>query len=159
MKFLLMGLALWLASFAPAVAACTGLNSRSGQAQSVREIYRTGYSHPGRFIAEATHDPRSGRPLIIYYRRYRSLPGYYRSFVRHHECCHHLLDRRGARSSDEVAANCCALRRMGLSRGGLARIKNYMIKHDINSDVIFNYHGAGVSFWNRTASRCLGGRR
>ena len=79
--------------------------------------------------------------------------------MRHHEFCHHILQRQRRNAHDEVAANCCALRRMGAKGRTLARIKATMIKNEINSDALFAYHGAGTAFWNRTAARCLGSRR
>ncbi len=39
-------------------------------------------SHPRRFFAEATHDGATGRPQIIYYSRYGTAPGYFKSFIR-----------------------------------------------------------------------------
>jgi len=50
-----VSLALAVFAFAPAAsAACLGVNSKTGQRQSVQEVYRTGVSHPRRFFAEAT---------------------------------------------------------------------------------------------------------
>ena len=69
MRIVVLGLMLLLLAPPAALAACTGVNIKTGRAQSVREIYRTRVSHAGRFIAKATHDPKSGRPLIVYYRR------------------------------------------------------------------------------------------
>jgi hypothetical protein len=145
-------LAIVLLAYAPAAsAACTGVNSKTGQRQSVLEIYRTGVSHPRRFFAEATHD-RSGRPLIIYYRRYTAAPGHFQSFVRQHECCHH------AGHGNEIAANCCALRRMGLSKSGAAALRNYIVSRDVNSETARDYKGQGALFWGKTESRCFAGR-
>jgi len=53
---------------APAAAACYGTNSKTKQRQAVHEIYRG--THPKRYFAQATHDPGTGRPQIIYYSRY-----------------------------------------------------------------------------------------
>ncbi len=145
-----------ISAFHAPAQACTGLNSLTKKPQKVRVIYRTGYSHPRRFIAESTYDKKTGRPLIIYYRRFNSLPGYYKRFVRMHECCHHTNARRGGSFSNEVAANCCALRSMRLSRSGVARIRKYMISKNINSDTAIDYAGQGVEFWNRTAAGCPG---
>jgi len=108
MRVALLFLALFLSAPPPMSAACTGVNISTGRAQSVRAIYRTRVNHAGHYIAEATHDRKSGRPLIIYYRRYNGLPATYRAFVRQHECCHHILQRQGRDSHDEIAANCCA---------------------------------------------------
>ncbi|MGH6737353.1 MAG: hypothetical protein ACRECX_14950 [Methyloceanibacter sp.] len=144
-------LAIILVAAAPvAAAACTGTNIKTKQRQTVQEIYRTGVSHPRRFIAEATHDPKTGRPVIIYYSRYASAPGYFKSFVRAHECCHHAGNR------NEIAANCCALRRLRLSASGLAAIRNYIISKDINSQTVVDYQGQGGLFWSKTESQCLG---
>ena len=88
--------------------ACTGVNFKTKRPQSVRVIYRTKVSHLQCHFAEATHDPKSGRPLIIYYRRYNSAPGYFKSFIRRHECRHHSIERAGGNAFDEIAANCCA---------------------------------------------------
>ena len=148
----MIGLTLWLWSVA-ADAACWGRNHITGQRQQVREIYRTSYRHPGRFIAEATAS-KSGQPLIIYYNRYARLPAFYKSFVRQHECCHHWLRSKGLNSGDEIAANCCALRRMRVSKRTARRIKGYMIRNDINSDVVVNSPGVGLEFWARTIARC-----
>ena len=139
--------------FGPAAHACTGINFHTGKRQKVRVIYKTRVSHPGRYIAEATYAPKSGRPLIIYYRRYNSLPGLYKRFVRLHECCHHRAARGGA-FSDETGANCCALRRMRLSKRQAAFIKSTMIRHNINSDTFATVPGQGAVFWRRTYARC-----
>lgn len=136
---------------APAVAgACLGVNSQTGQSQSVQELYRTGVNHPRRFFAEATHDRATGRPMIVYYGRYNTAPAYFKSFVRNHECCHHNGHK------DEIAANCCALRRMGLSASGLSAIRSYIVSKDVNSQTAVDYAGQGSLFWSKTASRCLG---
>ncbi|MGH6826144.1 hypothetical protein [Methyloceanibacter sp.] len=144
-----VSLALAVFAYAPvAAAACLGVNSKTGERQSVQEIYRTGVSHPRHFFAEAAHD-RGGRPLIIYYSRYASAPAYFKSFVRQHECCHH------AGQSNEIAANCCALRRMGLSKSGLASLRSYIVSRDVNSETATDYQGQGTLFWGKTESRCF----
>jgi len=148
---LCLALMLSLCACTPAVAgACVGVNSRTGHSQSVQELYRTGINHPRRFFAEATHDGATGRPQIIYYARYNAAPGYFKSFIRNHECCH-LSGHR-----DEIAANCCALRRMGLSASGLAAIRNYIVAKDVNSQTAVDYAGQGSLFWSKTARSCLG---
>jgi hypothetical protein len=139
-----------LACTEAAAGACVGVNSQTGQRQSVSELYRTGTSHPRRYFAEATHDRASGRPLIIYYGRYGAAPAYFKSFIRNHECCHHNGHK------DEIAANCCALRRMGLSASGLAAVRSYIVSKDVNSQTAVDYAGQGSLFWRKTASRCLG---
>ena len=147
-------LAIVLLVSAPVAAfACTGVNSKTKQRQTVHQIYKTGVSHPKRYFAEATHDPKTGRPLIIYYRRYATAPGYFKTFVRAHECCHHAGHR------NEISANCCALRRMGLSSSGLAVLRNYIISRDVNSQTAVDYQGQGSAFWNKTANQCLGSAR
>jgi hypothetical protein len=133
-----------------ATGACLGVNKLTGQSQAVQEILRTGVSHPRRFFAEATHDRTTGRPQIIYYSRYAKAPGHFKSFVRNHECCHHAGHR------DEIAANCCALRRMQLSGSGLAALRNYIVARDVNSQTLIDYAGQGSLFWSKTANRCLG---
>jgi hypothetical protein len=133
-----------------AEAARKGAHRHSGKKQAVREIYKTGTNHPKRFFAEYTRD-RSGRPTIIYYRRYATAPGYFKTFVRQHELCHHLGYR------NEIDANCCAIRRMGLSRSGIAALRNYIISRDVNSQTAVDHPGQGAAFWGKTASRCLGG--
>jgi len=138
----------WALACAPAVAACYGTNIKTKQRQAVHEIYRG--THPKRYFAQATHDPRTGRPLTIYYSRYSAAPAYFKRFVRHHECCHHMGN------SNEIAANCCALRRMHLSSSGLAALRRYIISRDVNSLTKVDYHGQGSAFWSKTASRCLG---
>jgi len=130
-------------------AACTGVNRQTGQRQTVQEIYRTSTNHPRRFFAEATHDRATERPQIIYYGRYATAPAYFKSFVRNHECCHHSGHR------DEIAANCCALKRMQLSSSGLAALRSYIVSKDVNSQTIVDYQGQGSLFWSKTASRCL----
>ncbi len=132
----------------PAAAACIGANSKTKQRQSVQEIYRTNISHPRRHFAEATHDPASGRPVIIYYRRYAQAPAYFKSFVRAHECCHHL----GHRS--EIAVNCCALKQLRLSRGSTAALRNYIISRDVNSETKKDHKGQGSKFWSKTERSC-----
>jgi hypothetical protein len=132
-----------------AVAACTGVNKQTGKSQAVQEIYRTGTSHPRRFFAEATYDRSTGRPQIVYYARYANEPGHFKSFVRQHECCHHLGHK------DEISANCCALRRMGLSASGLAALRSYIVSRDVNSQTVVDYAGQGALFWSKTESRCL----
>jgi hypothetical protein len=68
-------LAVILFAAAPvAASACTGVNSKTKQHQTVQEICRSS-SHPKRYFAEATHDPKTGRPVIIYYRRYATRAG------------------------------------------------------------------------------------
>ena len=99
-----------------AEAACWGWNNRTGKRQAVREVYT---STATGLIAESKYSP-SGQPLIIYYRRYRGLSSLFRRFTRAHECCHHAT--RGMNTS-EVAANCCAIRRMRLSPAQAERIK------------------------------------
>jgi len=133
----------WLALFlaasllfgAPAAATCIGINSKTKQRQSVQQIYRTNISHPRGHFAESTHDPASGRPVTIYYRRYAQAPAYFKSFVRAHECCHHLGYR------NEIAANCCALKRLRLSRGSMAALRNYIVSRD-------------SKFWSKTDRSC-----
>ena len=122
-------LAAVLFAAAPVAAnACTGTNSKTKQRESVQQIYRSS-SHPKRYFAEATHDPRTGRPQIIYYARYNSAPSYFKSFIRAHECCHHSLGhiakfKQGlgqlgpqpffyiapALRQMELEADCCAVR-------------------------------------------------
>jgi hypothetical protein len=133
---------------APATAACVGVNSKTKQRQSVHQIDRTSVSHPRRYFAETTHDPASGRPGIIYYRRYAQAPAYFKSFVRAHECCHHLGHR------NEIAANCCALKRLRLSRGSTAILRNYIISRDVNSETKSDHKGQGSKFWNKTERSC-----
>lgn len=151
MRPCLVALLLSLFACTPAIAgSCVGANSRTGQSQTVQEVYRTGISHPRRFFAEATHDRASGRPQIVYYGRYGTAPGYFKSFIRNHECCHHNGHK------DEIAANCCALRRMGLSASGLAAVRTYIVSKDVNSETAIDHSGQGSLFWSKTASRCFG---
>ena len=145
-------LAMFVAPISMAEAACWGTNYKTGKKQAVREMYRTSVAHPKRYIAEATYSPKTGQPLIIYYNRYNRFSALYRSFIRLHECCHHAAGRSGF--SDEVGANCCALRRMRLSRASAARVRSIMISHNINSDTLIDYPGQGKEFWRRTAARC-----
>jgi len=133
---------------APAAAACIGINNKTKQRQSVQQIYRTSISHPKRHFAEATHDPASGRPVIIYYRRYAQAPAYFKSFVRAHECCHQLGHR------NEIAANCCALKRLRLSRGSTAALRKYIISRDVNSETKSDLKGQGSKFWSKTERSC-----
>lgn len=133
----------------PAVAACYGTNSKTKQRQAVHEIYRAS-SHPKRYFAQAMHDPSTGRPQIIYYRRYSTAPAHFKRFVRQHECCHHLGHR------NEIAANCCALKRMRLSPSGVAALRSYIISRDVNSQTKVDYKGQGGAFWSKTANQCLG---
>jgi hypothetical protein len=140
---------LW-ACMPAAAGACVGVNSQTGQSQSVQELYRTSVSHPKRYFAEATHDRASGQPQIVYYRRYSTAPAYFKSFIRNHECCHQSGHK------DEIDANCCALRRMGLSASGLAALRTYIVSRDVNSQTLVDYQGQGSLFWSKTASRCLG---
>lgn len=149
---------MWLMSLVLALCVCVsvasaasaGGHSRPGKRQAVREVYKTGTSHPKRFFAESTHD-RNGRPVIIYYRRYATAPAHFQSFVRHHERCHQAGYR------NEIAANCCAMRRMKLSGRRLAALRDYIIAHDVNSETVVDHPGQGASFWSKTASQCLGG--
>jgi hypothetical protein len=136
-------------TYAQAEAACYGTNSKTKQRQAVHEIYRAS-SHPKRYFAQATHDPTTGRPQIIYYRRYSAAPAHFKRFVRNHECCHHLGNR------NEIAAKCCALRRMHLSSSGLAALRSYIISRDVNSLTRVDYAGQGSDFWSKTAKQCLG---
>ena len=131
---------------APEALACTGTNIKTKQRQTVQHIYRTNVSHPNRHIAEARHDPATGRPVIIYYRRYARAPGYFKGFVRAHECCHHLGHR------NEIAANCCALRRMPPS--SVAAIRNYIVSRDVNSETKIDRKGQGSTFWRKTERSC-----
>lgn len=132
---------------APAMAACYGTNAKTKQRQAVHEIYR-GSSHPKRYFAQATHDASTGRPQIFYYRRYSSAPAHFKRFVRAHECCHHLGYH------NEIAANCCALRRMRLSSSGLATLRNYIVSRDVNSQTKVDRKGQGSTFWKKTAQQC-----
>ncbi len=141
--------ALLFAAAPPAANACTGTNSKTKQREAVQEIYRSS-SHPKRYFAEARHDSRTGRPQIIYYARYNSAPSYFKSFIRAHECCHHAGNR------NEIAANCCALRRLNPSPSTLAAIRSYIIARDVNSQTAVDYKGQGSLFWSKTASQCLG---
>jgi hypothetical protein len=145
---LLASLAILLCAFGPVAAAY-----RAGH-HAIHEIYRTGVNHPRRYFAESTRD-RSGRPTIIYYRRYSTAPGYFKSFIRNHEHCH-LSGYR-----NEIAASCCALGRMKLSKSGLAAIRHYVVSRDVNSESAVDYQGQGRLFWSKIESRCLGasGRR
>jgi len=143
-------LAAVLFAVAPVAAdACTGINSKTKQRETVQQIYRSS-SHPKRYFAEATHDPRTGRPQIIYYARYSSAPSYFKSFIRAHECCHHAGNR------NEIAANCCALRRLNPSSSTLAAIRSYIISRDVNSQTAVDYKGQGSLFWSKTAGQCRG---
>jgi hypothetical protein len=126
-----------------------GVRGHSGKKHAVREIYKTGTNHPKRFFAEYTRD-RSGRPTIVYYRRYATAPSYFKTFVRQHELCHHLGYR------NEIDANCCAIRRMRLSSSGIAAMRNYIISRDVNTQTAVDHPGQGAAFWGKTAGRCLG---
>lgn len=83
MRLCMAILAAVLLTSAPTVAtaACYGTNSKTKKRQSVHEIYRSS-SHPKRYFAESAHDPKTGRPLIIYYARYGAAPAYFKSVVR-----------------------------------------------------------------------------
>lgn len=118
-----------------AATACIGINSKTKQRQSVQHIYRTNISHPSGYYAEAKYDSTSGRPTIIYYRLYAQAPTYFKNFTRAHECCH-LLGYR-----NEIAANCCALKRLRLSRGATAALRKYIIARD-------------SAFWSKTERSC-----
>lgn len=133
--------------------ACTGVNYKTGKPQTVKQIFSS-KKHTQNYIAEATSNSATGQPLIIYYHRYKRAPAYYKTFVRHHECCHHIMRRKGMNSGDETGANCCALRRMRVSKRLARKIKNYMISQNINSDAWSNYEGVGAEFWARTYARC-----
>jgi hypothetical protein len=139
----LASLAILLCAFRPVAAAY-----RAGH-HAIHEIYRTGVNHPRRYFAETTHD-RSGRPTIIYYRRYSAAPGYFKSFIRNHERCH-LSGYR-----NEIAASCCALGRMKLSKSGLAAVRHYVVSRDVNSETVVDYQGQGRLFWSKIESRCPG---
>ena len=150
----LASLALASLAYAPsAAAACYGVNAKTGKRQTVQQIYKTRISHRRRFFAESRHDRATGRPQIVYYRRYASAPGYFKSFIRAHECCHHSGNR------NEIAANCCALRRMRLSKRGAAAIGRYIVSRDVNSQTARDYKGQGRLFWSKTANRCVSARR
>ena len=133
--------------------ACTGANIKANKTQTVKQIV-TNQSHPKRYMAAASFDPVSGRPLITYYRRYIQAPSYFKRFIRHHECCHHILYRNGYSLGDEIGANCCAFRRMKLTKKTAHKIKNYMIREKINSYVAIKTDGVGAEFWSRTVARC-----
>jgi hypothetical protein len=75
MRLYVAGLVLSLCAATDAVGACLGVNRLTEKSQAVQEVFRTSFSHPRRFFAEATHDRGTGRPLIIYYSRYASAPG------------------------------------------------------------------------------------
>jgi hypothetical protein len=145
----LASLAMLLCAFGPVAAAYRGAKGKTGKHQAIHEVYRIGVNHPRRFFAESTHD-RSGRPTIIYYRRYSTAPGYFKSFIRNHERCH-LSGYR-----NEIAASCCALRRMKLSTSELAVIGHYIVSRDVNSETAVDYQGQGRLFWSKIESRCLG---
>lgn len=142
----LTSLALLLCAFASEAAAYRGAKSK---AEAIHEVYRTGVNHPRRYFAESTRD-RSERPTIIYYRRYRTAPGYFKSFIRNHERCH-LSGYR-----NEIAASCCALERMKLSKSGVAAIRHYIVSRDVNSETAVDYQGQGRLFWSKIESGCPG---
>lgn len=150
----LASLAILLCTFEELAAASRSAKSQASKHRSHREVYRTGTNHPRRYFAETTRD-RSGRPTIIYYRRYGSAPGYFKSFIRNHERCHISGYR------NEIAASCCALQRMRLSSRGVAAIKHYIVSRDVNSETAVDYRGQGRAFWRKIESRCprAAGRR
>jgi hypothetical protein len=120
----LVSVVIFLCAFAPVAAAYRVTKSKAEKHHAVHEIYRTGVSHPRRYFAESTHD-RSGRPVIVYYRRYSTAPGYFKAFVRNHERCH------VSGYHNEITASCCALKRMRLSKAGLATVGNYIVSRDV----------------------------
>ncbi len=105
-------------------------------------------SPPNRHVAVARHDPTSGRPVVFYYRRYARAPGYFKSFVRAHECCHQLGHR------NEIAATCCALSRLRVSRSSLAAIRNYILSRDVNNETKIDHKGQDSKFWSKTERSC-----
>jgi hypothetical protein len=145
----LTSLALLLCAVGSGAAAYRSAKSNAGKHQAIHEVYRTGVNHPQRYFAESTRDS-SGRPTIVYYRRYSTAPGYFKSFVRNHERCH----LGGYRN--EIAASCCALERMKLSKSGVAAIRHYIVSRDVNSETAVDYQGQGRLFWSKIQSRCLG---
>lgn len=147
-------LAISLCASGDVAAAKRGAKTEAAKHRSAREVYRTGVNHPKKYFAETTRDG-SGRPTIVYYRRYGTAPGYFKSFVRNHERCH-LSGYR-----NEIAASCCALERMKLSKGGRAAIRQYIVARDVNSETAVDYKGQGRLFWSKIESRCpsAAGRR
>ena len=143
----LASLAISLCTFGEVAAANRGTKTQAAKHRTVREVYRTGVNYPRRYFAETARD-RSGRPTIIYYRRYSTAPGYFKTFIRTHERCH-LSGHR-----NEIAANCCALERMRLSKRGLAAIRHYIVSRDVNSETAVDYKGQGRLFWRKIESRC-----
>ena len=143
-----------LGAFEQVAAAQRGAKHKTAKHHAVHEVYRTSVSHPLRYFAETKRD-RSGRPTIVYYRRYTTAPGYFQSFVRNHERCH--LGGHG----NEIAASCCALERMRLSQSGVAAVRNYIVTKDVNSETAVDYQGQGRLFWSKIERRCPGaaGRR
>jgi hypothetical protein len=145
----LTSLAMLLCAFASDAVAYRSAKSKTGKHQAIHEVYRTGVNHPRRYFAESTRD-RSGRPRIIYYRRYSTAPGHFQSFIRNHERCHISGHR------NEISASCCALERMKLSKSGLAAIRHYIVSKDVNSETAIDYQGQGRVFWSKIQSKCLG---
>jgi len=150
----LTSLALLFCALGSEAAAYRGAKSKADKHQAIHEVYRTGVNHPRRYFAESTRD-RSGRPTITYYRRYSTAPGYFKGFIRNHERCH-LSGYR-----NEIAASCCALERMKLSKSGVAAIRHYIVSRDVNSETAVDYQGQGRLFWSKIESGCPGasGRR
>jgi hypothetical protein len=146
---------LFLAFFAIFVCASMSVATANRSAKShqkhhaIHEIYRTGVSHPKRYFAETMRD-RTGRPVIVYYHRYSSAPGYFKSFVMAHERCH------ASGYHNEVATSCCALTRMRSSKREIAAIGNYIVSRDVNPETAVDYQGQGRLYWSKIENRCFG---
>lgn len=143
---------LCLASFPPLLGQpqqpCMAVHSRTGALVPARE--QPGNS--GTYTAIAFPDPVSGYPTITYGPQYAALTPLLQSFVRLHECAHLAIP-----TSDEIQANCRALREM--RRQGLTAENEELIAQDhYNRGVLEpKYGGSGTAFWRLTL-KCAGSR-
>lgn len=123
-----------------AYAWCQAAHGFNGQIVQVRE--RNG---PSQHWAHASWDP-DGWPSITYGVGFYQLPPIMKEFTRFHECGHLSL-----RTTDEIAANCYALRARPWSHGELQYIADFHIRI---GPLPPQYFGSGAGFWSATMQRC-----
>ena len=103
------------------------------------------------YIAYATYDPL-GNPIILLGPKYYTLTPLIQKFTMYHESSHLSIP-----TSDEILANCTALKRMreeGLSVQNEKIIKDW---HISQPSIGFQYGGTGLNFWTMTI-QCSGDR-
>lgn len=124
-----------------ASATCFGRNLITGQIVQAEEVIGP---TAGNAYAVSTWLP-NGWPIITYGPRFFQLRPLLKSFVKIHECAHLSIP-----TSDEVLANCTALRNMrhhGLSKDEEDEIADWTRLEGV---IGLQYGGTGAAFWDAT---------